>query len=217
MPKSTFFKLKEEKKKKIMDAALKEFSGSSFDTASINQIVKESDIAKGSFYQYFKDKDDIYNYVLEVCLSKKEEYLSRVLEENMYNDIYVTLKNIFLETVEFQRNNLRIFSILDKCGRSLDLRLKQDISMKKDYFNYLPIIELFEEEKRLENIDYDIDINTFIKILSRYSCVIMEDYIKSGSLLEVEKDIDEIISLLKNGIKPRKNFSRNRSIEDRFY
>ena len=48
-----FLKLKEDKKKKIMDAALKEFSGSSFDTASINQIVKESDIAKGSFFTVF--------------------------------------------------------------------------------------------------------------------------------------------------------------------
>ena len=53
MPQATFFNLPDDKKNLIIAAALDEFSSASYDTA-INQICKKSNIAKGSFYQYFK-------------------------------------------------------------------------------------------------------------------------------------------------------------------
>lgn len=217
MPKSTFLKLKEEKREKITEAALKEFSENSFNVASINQIVKDSDIAKGSFYQYFEDKEDLYNYILEICLGKKEEYLSEVLKENEYNEFYDVLKSLFLRTITFKKNNNREFNIIDKCGRELNLQLKKDLEMRKDYFNYLPMEELFEMEKEEGNIVYDIDTKPFIRILSRINCLVIEEYNKNSSSIEIEKYIEDIIELLKNGIKPRKSFSRTKNIEDRFY
>lgn len=65
MPKDTFYNLSEEKQKRILDGAVREFSERRFSDASINQIVKNADIPKGSFYQYFTDKEDLYLYVTE--------------------------------------------------------------------------------------------------------------------------------------------------------
>ncbi len=50
MPKDTFLNLIEEKKKRIFDAAVREFSTRCFSEASINQIVKNAGIPEGSFY-----------------------------------------------------------------------------------------------------------------------------------------------------------------------
>ena len=63
MPKDTFFNLPEEKRQKIVEAAMLEFENNSFDSASINQIISVAQISKGSFYQYFEDKKDLYMHL----------------------------------------------------------------------------------------------------------------------------------------------------------
>ena len=64
MPTERFFKLKPEKKEKIKEAALKEFFSKSYRDMSINSIVKEADISRGSFYTYFEDSFDLVTYIL---------------------------------------------------------------------------------------------------------------------------------------------------------
>ena len=51
MPKQTFLNLPKDKKQKILEAAKNEFSRVSVTEASINNIVTEANIARGSFYQ----------------------------------------------------------------------------------------------------------------------------------------------------------------------
>lgn len=63
MPSSTFENLSEDKKERIIAGAMKEFSKHSLNNASISNIVKYSQISRGSFYQYFEDKDDLYLYL----------------------------------------------------------------------------------------------------------------------------------------------------------
>ena len=64
MPSSTFFRLPEEKRQRLLDAAWEEFSRVSFADASINQIIHAANISRGSFYQYFTDKEDLTAYML---------------------------------------------------------------------------------------------------------------------------------------------------------
>lgn len=65
MPKDTFLNLSKEKQKALIDAATKEFSRVSFEDASINQIIKEAKISRGSFYMYFDSKEELYFYILK--------------------------------------------------------------------------------------------------------------------------------------------------------
>ena len=59
MPKITFFNLPDEKRQLILDIAIDEFAENDFANVSISRIVARAGIAKGSFYQYFEDKDDL--------------------------------------------------------------------------------------------------------------------------------------------------------------
>lgn len=69
MPKQAFFKLNEEKKQAIMTSAFTEFERYPFDEASINRIIKQAKISRGSFYLYFEDKEDVYHYLMEQLLT----------------------------------------------------------------------------------------------------------------------------------------------------
>ena len=64
MPTQRFLNLKESKKNAILEAAANEFARVPYSAASINQIIKEAEISRGSFYTYFEDKDDLMHYML---------------------------------------------------------------------------------------------------------------------------------------------------------
>lgn len=71
MPKQTFLNLPEEKRETITTAAVEEFAGYGFESASINRIVANSGISKGSFYQYFEDKADVFRHLVDVLANEK--------------------------------------------------------------------------------------------------------------------------------------------------
>lgn len=63
-PFARFYKLNEDKQKRILDNALEEFVAHGFENASLNAIIAKSEISKGSFYYYFEDKIDLFVTVL---------------------------------------------------------------------------------------------------------------------------------------------------------
>ena len=65
MPTATFFRLPEEKRKRLIDASWAELTRVRFADASINRIIAAAHIPRGSFYQYFEDKEDLIRYLLE--------------------------------------------------------------------------------------------------------------------------------------------------------
>ncbi len=75
MPKDTFFNLPQEKRQRIIDLALAEFAENDYDAASISRIVAQAGIAKGSFYQYFENKEDLYTYLLTLGAEAKAQFL----------------------------------------------------------------------------------------------------------------------------------------------
>jgi AcrR family transcriptional regulator len=64
MPTSTFFALPAERRQRLVREAIVEFSERSYAEASLSQIAQRSRIPKGSFYQYFEDKLDLYRWLL---------------------------------------------------------------------------------------------------------------------------------------------------------
>lgn len=62
---SKFNNLKPEKQKQIINAAIKEFVRNGFEKASTNEIVKRANISKGSLFNYFNSKKDLYLYLIE--------------------------------------------------------------------------------------------------------------------------------------------------------
>ena len=77
MPKNTFSRLPQERRRQILSAARAEFAAHMFRDSSINRVMAAAGISPGSFYQYFSDKRDMYLCVLDDCL---DEYL-KVLEK----------------------------------------------------------------------------------------------------------------------------------------
>ena len=109
MPSDTFLRLNLDKKKKLLDASFKEFSSYNFNDASINRIIKEAGISRGSFYMYFEDKKDLYFYLLE----QYGEILINNMKEDLVNnkgDLFLMFQDNIKRTYNsFKNNNINFF------------------------------------------------------------------------------------------------------------
>lgn len=94
MPTSTFFRLSPEKQKRLLVAAAKEFSRVSLQEASIANIVKLAEIPRGSFYQYFEDKEDLYFYYFATLRKDSKKTLERIVKEEN-GDLFKTFQRYF--------------------------------------------------------------------------------------------------------------------------
>lgn len=134
MPTKTFFNLNHEKKNRIIEVSKREFSKYSFYDTSINRIVKEAGISRGSFYQYFEDKEDLFIYILNDYKNIIMEWIKEKVN-NERKDIfelmllvydYITDKNIGGEDKEF------LITIISN----------MDIKLTKHLMNFLSIDEI---------------------------------------------------------------------------
>ncbi|TCL63305.1 TetR family transcriptional regulator [Hydrogenispora ethanolica] len=105
MPKDTFHNLSDDKKRKIFDAAVQEFSTRRFSEASINQIVKAAEIPRGSFYQYFSGKEDIFCYMFEEILKEKRDVICQVETIDSDDDVFENCMQATRASFEWGRLN----------------------------------------------------------------------------------------------------------------
>jgi AcrR family transcriptional regulator len=118
MPKSTFWKLAEEKQQRIQDAICHEFLAVPFERASIKRMVEEAKIPRGSFYQYFEDKADAFEYLIgqEAALSKGMLHDASIKEI----DVFQLIESVFLRELDhIERNeNLTKAKLLNQVAKS---------------------------------------------------------------------------------------------------
>ena len=94
MPTQTFFHLNKKKQKRLIEAARIEFSRVPLKEASIANIVKLADIPRGSFYQYFTGKHDLFLYLLKSLISTiSQGFLAQLTVHG--NDLFEAILGIF--------------------------------------------------------------------------------------------------------------------------
>ena len=102
MPTKTYHNLPEEKRLKVEKAAIAEFAANPLLSASINAIVSEAGIAKGSFYQYFENIDDLHAHILGIIYKKKLEVINSLPLDSSNLDTFRYLRRVLQAAVEFQ-------------------------------------------------------------------------------------------------------------------
>ena len=82
MPSSTFFHLNETKQLNIKEALLSEFSHHSLANAQVARIIKTAGIARGTFYKYFPNLLDAYQWLLGVIMGELQLHPQKLVQGN---------------------------------------------------------------------------------------------------------------------------------------
>ena len=94
MPTKTFYNLPECKREKLLEAIRRELSRVPVDEVSINKIIRAAEIPRGSFYQYFENKQDMLYYLLSEYRALLFGCARDSLQRNG-GDLFQTMVSIF--------------------------------------------------------------------------------------------------------------------------
>ena len=196
MPSDTFLRLNENKKKKLLDASFKEFSLNNFNDASINRIIKEAGISRGSFYMYFEDKKDLYFYLLEQYGEILADNMKKDLIENKGDLFKMFQDNIEVSYNSFKNNNINFFkksleniTIMEESKRTFGFRDKRLLNELIPNIN----LELLNDNARC-HIEVIFAINMHLLMVTLFKLL------KKDSLdRKLIKDYYEQLDILKYG------------------
>lgn len=197
MPTKTFMNLPKEKRLRVLRAAKKEFSRVPLEKAVISNIVKDADIPRGSFYQYFYDINDLFTYVLNYIYGiDKKKFIKYLNDTN--GDVYEALKIRFADEIDKLSNEdnrqFKINVITTLFNQSQEAsKLLPEILEKQDNVDltYFPVE--IQKQKNFEN---------FMNIVKMVSDVCVQKYItKQASENEIKNYYNDCIDFVKSGLE----------------
>ncbi|NWF55050.1 MAG: TetR/AcrR family transcriptional regulator [Syntrophaceae bacterium] len=121
----------ENKRHKILQAAIKVFSEKGFYNSRVSEIAKEANVADGTIYLYFRNKDDILISLFEEEFGKIVKNMRAALEKDPD-----PLKKIR----RFAMTHLSIVSKQQELGEVMGVEVRQSSKFMKEYINK-PFIE----------------------------------------------------------------------------
>lgn len=99
--KDLLLNVEKEKRNRIINSAMKEFSLNSFEKASTNVIVEEAGISKGILFHYFGNKATLYKYL--------EYFAINVITKSITSQINWDQSDIFLRLKEISMIKFNVF------------------------------------------------------------------------------------------------------------
>ena len=212
MPQDTFFNLPEDKRNLIISSAVDEFSKAGYNTASINQICKKSNIAKGSFYQYFKDKLDLYVYIMTLAIKEKVNFFSTAIEESHNLTFIEQFRLLFLKGIEFAKKHPQYAALGEQFSKENDESAKSAVIKEGDKQSEVLLIQMIENAKTKGEIDSSVDSLALSMLLQSLTGAVNKYMLnKFGNIgYEYNEDdvnnfVDSLLHILFNGIRNNSN------------
>ncbi|MBV7505177.1 TetR family transcriptional regulator [Bacillus sp. sid0103] len=200
MPKQTFFHLPKEKQDTLIQAAKKEFSRVPLHEASIANIIKSAGIPRGSFYQYFEDKEDVYYYLVNQLAQKNQErFISTLKEKN--GNLFETFIESYQFLIQIQKNqedqNLFKNAFLNM-NYKLENTFANHVYEENQKNQFVTTINLINREQL--NIKNDQELHSILKIMAAVTFQnLIQMIVKEWTEEEALENYIAQIELLKKG------------------
>jgi len=194
---------KNQKRKKILDKAWELFRKNGYEETKVEDITRELGVSKGSFYTYFKTKDEVLYEILERIKKENEERISKINvnqePSKILEDYVISKMNYIVKLL----NNMKISSI----NRNLSN------SKLKNFFEELKKVSIEFIKKNIVEKFNKINGNKYnLKIISEFVYLAIEEFLynefvlknfknlESSDLINIE-NTDEFVNSLKEVIK----------------
>ncbi len=208
---STFCNLARQKQQAIVKEMVREFAAQGYKKASINTIVKNLGIAKGSLYQYFKNKETMFYFVFEQFIRLVKDSIKQGVSLDDKADFFVQVRKVMETALNFVDRYPDYFQIYLQILFEHDVPRRRELLAQvrlfsRDYFG--PLCLAAREQGRIRD---DVSPAMLIFVLDGIIDRLLQDYVRPlvDSSLELQKmglkertgGIDEIIQILRDGFR----------------
>jgi AcrR family transcriptional regulator len=210
MPKQTFFNLPEEKRQTIIDVAVEEFAENGFEAASINRIVANSGISKGSFYQYFADKLDLFMHLVDILAQEKSAYFQDKHPPGNNLDTFQFYRWLVKTGMGFNATNPRLVQAVSRVLLNEGLYYSKEFAVYREQSTQMLTAMLQQAIERGE-VDPSIDVELAIMIIETWNNAITAYFLKEGLQQEdimawarspqTQERIDKMLYVMEYGLR----------------
>lgn len=183
-------------KREMIKMAAMMFEKHGYHKCSIQDIVEPLGITKGSFYYYFKSKEELLYYIHDDMISYLLEKTDNLLQQkaNSEQKLYGIIKNL-LDTIHHFKSNVFVFY---QEMRYLSPENFQMVKKKRDTYNEM-ILTMLLEGMEAGTIRKDLDPK--IVMLGLFGTInwAYQWYLPEGRL-DVDTIVDIFYKMLKDGI-----------------
>jgi len=210
MPKQTFLNLPKEKRDNIIHAAVDEFAEYGLENASTNRIVENSSISKGSFYQYFEDKQDVFMYLLTVLEQEKIDYFSGKHPPSTNMDTFQYFRWMIKAGMEFNTTYPRMTQAVSR------VLLGEGLYYGKNFAEYREkttnaLSMMINQAIKNGEVDPSVDVELAVMVMDTWSNVIstyilnegmkQKDIMKWVRSAKVQEKIDKMLYVMEYGLR----------------
>jgi AcrR family transcriptional regulator len=210
MPKQTFLNLPDEKRKTIVNAAIEEFAEYGLENASTNRIVANSGISKGSFYQYFEDKQDVFMYLLTVLEQEKMEYYNGAHPPSMNMDTFQYFRWMIKAGMEFNTSHPLLTQAISRVMFSEGLYYGNTFSDVRKRTSQ-GLRTMIQQAVERGEVDPSVDVDLAVMIMETWSNAIstyilnegmkQKDIMKWFRSAKVQERIDKMLYVMEYGLR----------------
>ncbi len=153
------------RKDQILDCSKKIFSEKGYYETYVEEVIKEAKVGKGTFYRYFKNKEDLFIALLIKFLNEWEEFASIELSEFKSDNIEELFRLLIRKSFKFFKENEELCNIYLRIGPGLNHIFEPYLmQFERKMLNY--IILYMEEGVTLGKIRQNLNIELAANIVA---------------------------------------------------
>lgn len=207
IPKDTFFNLPENKRNRIIDVAIEQFSQSQYRNVTVDKIVNNAGIPKGSFYQYFHNKDDLYIYLFTELGDTKINLFEQLKTEINEISFREYMMKYIAELRKLEASGSRIAQLkqefLNECPQEIKKQILKE-EMPKSAKLFEEIINCYVRKGEFRK-DLDSKSAAYVMLMSISNLEYYPFYEGEDVISVLMSIIDFLISAMKGNVSSNMN------------
>ncbi|MCF8034844.1 MAG: TetR/AcrR family transcriptional regulator [Desulfarculaceae bacterium] len=215
MPKQTLDKIKPAKREKLLSEAAKLFAERGYNQTDMAELASRAGVAKGSLYNYFESKQELYLYVARDGLRRSRQAVYGELDPEW--DIFAQLEHIFRQGAAFARRHPEYLIIyLNVSSAGMDpFAAKMSREVEKYTADHLKAVLARDVGRGLVRPDLDIRQAAFwinslyiifvASLVSKHFALRMREYLEIKGRLSkaaVEDQLQRTVELIRRFLAP---------------
>ncbi|WP_456272447.1 TetR/AcrR family transcriptional regulator [Bacillus sp. AK031] len=203
-----FEKLPEEKKQLIISICIEEFAKTGFEKTSTDTITTRAGISKGILFHYFKNKKNLFLYVVDHCRQLIGDTIMDELERLKTDDFFERIKEVILIKLRVQLKFSQETNLVTNAMLNPPVTMKDEVqqlleknidSYSDQYLGKLLNAKLLKNHASPEKV-VNLTLVALENITKKYIGLYKDESIHFEKLSEqMIPEIDEYIELIKYG------------------
>jgi AcrR family transcriptional regulator len=188
VPKETFFKIADEKRERLLREAARLFAERGFNQTDMAQLASRAGVAKGSIYNYFENKEDLYLYVCRDGMRRSREAIYGRMDPEW--DVYRQIEHIFRQGARFIQNHpeyLILYANISSAGME---RFSVQMSREVEKYTADHLKWLIRRDMQRGLVRDDVDVNFAAFMVNSLYIIFMTSLVSSHFKLRLQEYLE---------------------------